>query len=321
MKVVTILNRDGGTLRTTDLDWLQQLIRDEFSLHGHTVEIKVVAGAELPRTLREVADREDIDCLLVGGGDGTVSFAASLTAGTPIALAILPAGTMNLFARSLQIPMDLRRAVAALAGGRLARVDHATANGAPFVHQLAVGLHARMVRFRERFHYGTRLGKILATTRAVLLAIRRPPSFDVELEVDGQVRRLRTPGVAISNNVYGDGHLPFADDPQGGALGIYVCESHDPRSIARLTFDIAMGSWRRNPCLTVYESREVTLTYNGKRLHKRMIKDGEIENLYRVTRIRLEAGALRVVVPADATYLNRDQASGTSATGRFASAR
>ena len=71
MKVLALLNRDGGTLKTTDLDWLRTLIEDEFKMHGHQIEIAICSGDAIVDSIREAVDRPDLDILLVGGGDGT----------------------------------------------------------------------------------------------------------------------------------------------------------------------------------------------------------------------------------------------------------
>ncbi len=95
MKVHAILNRHGGTLRTTDLELLSSAIRGEFQLHGHEIDVEIVEGPEVGERIEAQARRTDLDVLMVGGGDGTVSSAAAAVAGSEIALAILPAGTMN----------------------------------------------------------------------------------------------------------------------------------------------------------------------------------------------------------------------------------
>ena len=208
MHFIAVLNRAGGTLRTMDLDQFCARLRDRLGEAGHTVAICQVEGKELlaPRE-PAVADRK-ADVILAGGGDGTISAAAGIVMGTDKALAILPAGTMNLFARSLGIPLDLDSAVAAFATGSIRKVDVASANGRPFVHQYSVGLHAKMVKMRDQMNFSSRLGKIRASVRAAFSTIWRPPSLRVRIEVDGTEMLVRTPGIGVTNNLFGEGHLP-----------------------------------------------------------------------------------------------------------------
>ena len=304
MKIHAILNRDGGTLKTSDLTVLGTLIEDEFRLHGREAEIEVVAGDRLEAAIAAAAERSDLDAVLVGGGDGTVSCAAAALNGSKVAMAVLPAGTMNLYARTLQIPLGLTAAVQALANGHIVDVDIATVNGAPFVHQFAVGLHARMVRTRERLDYASRPGKMWATTKAIGTALRSLPLVELELEIDGARQFIRSPAVAVSNNLYGAGHLPFADDPKGGTLGVYICRTHDPITVARLALDVLRGTWRDNPALTVLQARTVTIRYAaGRKRAKRAVRDGELCDLEPESEVVVRPSRLKVLAPEDATYL------------------
>ncbi|WP_457945964.1 lipid kinase [Pseudarthrobacter sp. alpha12b] len=96
-------------------------------------------GSELPGTLeRVVAGGHDM--VVVGGGDGTVSFVAGRLAGTGTVLGILPLGTANDLARTLEIPGNLDAACAALADGKVVDIDLGRANGQPFLNVASVGL-------------------------------------------------------------------------------------------------------------------------------------------------------------------------------------
>lgn len=67
---------------------------------------------------------EDIDLLLVAGGDGTVRVAADAITGTDVILAIIPAGTGNLLARNLGIDVtNLRNAVRTAFTGEEREID------------------------------------------------------------------------------------------------------------------------------------------------------------------------------------------------------
>ncbi|WP_152046098.1 diacylglycerol/lipid kinase family protein [Aureimonas psammosilenae] len=304
MKIHVILNADGGTLRTMDLEELRQTIESEFALHGHEIETELPHGSEIGEAIKKAAARDDIDVLLVGGGDGTVSSAAEALMGRPIALGILPAGTMNLFARTLQIPQQLPEAIAALADGRIADVDIATVNGKPFVHQFAVGMHARIVRMRDKLHYGSRFGKMFASTRAIMTTLRRMPIVEVEVGIEGERKLLKTPALAVSNNLYGEGHLPYADDPRGGELGIYICRTTDRLAVARLTLSILFGSWRNSPYLAVYTAQRIVFDYHHRRRQNRAVRDGELEEVATRSEVVIHPKALKALVPRDASFLS-----------------
>ncbi|MBZ9917479.1 hypothetical protein LB579_07165, partial [Mesorhizobium sp. BR1-1-7] len=107
MRFAAVLNRDGGTLRTLDLDGFRDRMRDLLEAAGHSIDIDVVAGKDIVPALDNAASRRGIDVVLAGGGDGTISAAAARLMGKKKALAILPAGTMNLFARARH-PADAR---------------------------------------------------------------------------------------------------------------------------------------------------------------------------------------------------------------------
>src|SRR5690606_17135358 len=115
-----------------------------FARHGHELECRTVAGSAVEAALRKAATSQGVDAVMAGGGDGTISAAAAIAYETGMPLAVLPVGTMNLFARALKVPLVLDDALEALAAGAVGAVDIATANDRPFVHQFGVGIHARL---------------------------------------------------------------------------------------------------------------------------------------------------------------------------------
>ena len=297
MRFDVVLNRDGGTLRGRDLDSLQATLRRTLEGSGHAVSIALVAGDGVGAALDRAA-AGPCDVVMAGGGDGTVSAAAARLAGTDKALAVLPAGTMNLFARSLGVPPDLDRAIAAFAHGAVRRVDVAEADGRIFVHQFSVGLHAKLIRLRARRRFTSRAGKMLASLQAGLAALLRPPRLAAALAVDGREIVVRAAGIGITNNLLGEGYrLPYAQRPDGGTLGVYVTRGRRRRDLARLALGALLGRWESNAQVEVHHGREVRLRLLAHHRRFGCAIDGELAELSTVTHLRIRPGALKAWVP------------------------
>lgn len=297
MRFHAVLNRKGGSLRTIDLDAFGERMRKTLSEAGHDVDIQLVEGRGIVAALDKAARRRGVDVVMAGGGDGTISAAAASLMNRDKMLAVLPAGTMNLFARSLGIPLDLDQAVAAFATGRERAVDVATANGRPFVHQYSIGMHAKMVRLREKMEFGSRLGKIKASASAAYQTLRNPPRLNVLLTVDGETIQARTAGIGVSNNLFGEGHLPYTDTPDGGRLGVYVTIARRPSHFLGFAVGMARGQWQANPHVEVYEGRTVTLELANRRHAAHCVIDGELERSETRTTIEIHPESLKVLVP------------------------
>ncbi len=295
MHVTGVFNRDGGTFKTTDMNTFARRAVEIFAAHGHTLEARVVEGKQLIAALRSAVG--DTDLLLAGGGDGTISAAAAIAfeRGTP--LGVLPAGTMNLFARSLGLPLELEAALEALASGELAAVDIATANGRPFIHQFSVGIHPKLVKLREQLSYRSRVGKMLASTRAAFGAVLNPPSFWADVATRAGVERRRTAGISVSNNPFDEGHLPLADRLDRGVLGVYVIPPLTFGVGLRLGWGLLHGRFKSIPEIADREAREVTIRFPRHKANAAAVIDGELMKLGDRVDLKIHPGALRVMLP------------------------
>jgi diacylglycerol kinase family enzyme len=247
MRFVAVLNRDGGTLRTTDLDAFSKRIETALGDAGHEVAVRIVRGDEIVEALDKAARQRGVDVVMAGGGDGTISAAAAKLMGGKKALAVLPAGTMNLFARSIGVPLDLDGAVTAFAKAEVRPVDMALANGRPFIHQFSIGMHAKMVQLREKMDFGSRLGKMRASAKATFYTLKNPPSITARLRIGEAETKVKTTGIGVTNNLFGEGHLPYADHPDGGVLGIYVTAASERNELVRFFFQYGARPLARKP--------------------------------------------------------------------------
>jgi diacylglycerol kinase family enzyme len=297
MRFIGVLNRDGGTFRTTDMEQFTATATGIFAAAGHEFEARVVSGPELIPELDRAVRDSNADVVLAGGGDGTISAAAAVCfeAGKP--LAVLPAGTMNLFARTLRVPLNLEEALREIAAGQLYAVDIATANGQPFVHQYSVGVHARLVRIREELSYNNRWEKVLASLRAFSGTLAKPLKFKVDiLTPRGPEQRIAS-GISVSNNVLAEGHVPYADDVDGGVLGVYLVKPMSQWEMFKLLLGVLLGRWKTHPRVSEKAVTSVTLLFPRRKKTARAVIDGELIPLPAQVELRIHPRALQVFAP------------------------
>ena len=125
-----------------------------------------------------------MDVVLVSGGDGTVNQAINGIAGTDTALAVLPGGTANVWAREMRISREPLDALRIAIEGEARRVDLGRANGRYFLLMAGVGLDGEVIE-RVTARSKRRLGAasyLVAGVPAAIAAHTR----QVHITIDGE---------------------------------------------------------------------------------------------------------------------------------------
>ena len=242
------------------------------------------------------------DRVVVAGGDGTIAKAAAALIGQKTALAIVPGGTLNHFAKDHGIPTDHATAVELSANGATTTTDVGTVNGQVFLNTSSVGAYVVFVRTRERLErrLGYRLATLIAAFR--LLGIVRP--FTVELKLDGVARRYRSALVFVG---IGERELQLpsmGSRAENGRRGLHVIVVRGG-TWARLIaagLTAAFGGTEALKRGTLADSFVVDeCRVELRRPVGRVALDGEIVEMRSPLEYHFERDALRLVVPpADA---------------------
>jgi diacylglycerol kinase (ATP) len=118
-------------------------------------DLTFTAPERSPMQIAQQAVEEGYEMVVVGGGDGTVSEVAKGLIHAPVPLGIIPIGTYNNIARSLELPTDLTAACQVLAQGRIRSIDVGQANNEHFFFEVAgVGLDAALFPLGEDIKEG-----------------------------------------------------------------------------------------------------------------------------------------------------------------------
>lgn len=137
----------------------------------------------------------DARALGVAGGDGTAATVAQLAIDRGLPLAVFPAGTLNHFARALDLETHAETA-AAVAAGSAGTVDIGRINGKVFLNTAGLGGYPGMVRLRERLEH--KIGKWPATAYSVYRALKG--TKPILLDINGEVHPVWA--VFVGNGIY-----------------------------------------------------------------------------------------------------------------------
>jgi len=253
-------------------------------------------GPELLKLARR-AVKDDYQTIVAGGGDGTVSTVAGVLAGTRKTLGVLPLGTLNHFAKDLQLPLDLDGAMETIMAGRTVQVDIGEVNGRTFINNSSLGLYPRIVKEREK-QQQLGWGKWPAFVWAAITVLRRYPLLNVRLSLDGKQLARRTPFVFTGNNEYemegfNIGRRACLDK---GELSLYITHRTGRLGLLRLAVRALLGGLRNERDFTALRTREIWIETRHRRLH--VAFDGETTIMVPPLHYRVRPGALRVIVPA-----------------------
>jgi diacylglycerol kinase (ATP) len=236
---------------------------------------------------------EGADLIFAWGGDGTVRRCLGQLAGTNACLAVIPAGTANLFATNLGIPRDIEQAVAIGLRGPRRRLDVGSFEGERFGVMAGVGFDAAMIRgadeLKERIG---RLAYVWSGARNL-----REDAFTAEIEIDGLDWFDGSATCILLGNV-GDlfgGVTVFPDArPDDGQLEVGVVTAEGVVQWVRTLARTAVGDPTRSPFARATKARSVEVRLDRK---VRYELDGGDRTKVKAFKVEVEPGALQLCVP------------------------
>jgi len=237
----------------------------------------------------------DVGLIILGGGDGTINGALNGLLEVQVPFGVLPLGTANDLARTLELPTDLISACDVILGGLTRRIDVGRVNGRLFVNVASIGLAAEVTRRLSR-GAKSRWG-VLAYLWAAIGAMVRGRPFSVEISSEGDRLRTRTWQISIGNGRSYGGGLTIHDKARidDGLLDLYSLEVE--RSWHVLPLIPALWRGELDPVLAVRTMHGTTFQIRPLSRPRSIIADGELIGKTPAD-FQLLPQALSVCVPA-----------------------
>lgn len=292
MSTVAVVAHAGKSLGDGLLELRRELERQGVS---DPLWYEVPKSRKAPARVREAID-EGAELLFVWGGDGTVQQCIDALDGADAALAILPAGTANLFATNLGIPKDLEQAVQIGLRGARRKLDVGRMNGERFAVMAGAGFDAQMIRDAEG-GLKDRLGRLAYVWTGVNQLGRKP--FEARIKVDGTSWFGGKASCILLGNVgelFG-GVEAFEDaQPDDGVLELGVVTADSALDWARTIARTAAGASSTSPFVQVTKVRSAEVSFDRKVLYE--LDGGERKSVKKLE-VEVEPAAITVCVPSE----------------------
>lgn len=254
--------------------------RDELS-EGWTKQVEQSGIKLLPaepaegESLSELIVRRasEVDLVILAGGDGTLNDAVDGLIETKLPLGVLPLGTANDLARTLDLPTDLDEACRVITDGHLRRIDLGQVNGKHFFNVASMGLSVTITRSLTKDVkklWGV-LAYLATATKATFYA--RP--FRAEIDDGKTVFHVKTVQIAVGNGKHYGGGMTICDDASidDQLLDLYSLEVRHWWQVVLLFPRLRMGMLEGSSHVRTMRGKSFKITTKRRR---RINTDGEL---------------------------------------------
>ncbi len=259
---------------------------------GDPIWAEVPKSRKAPKQIKR-AVAEGAELVFAWGGDGMVQRCVDVLAGSEVSLAIVPAGTANLFATSLGIPRTIEAAVAVGLRGERHRFDAGRFNGERFAVLAGAGFDVAMIR--DAGGLRDRIGRA-AYLWSGSKNLRLKP-FRAKIKVDGVSWYDGKASCVLFGNV-GElfaGVEAFAEArPDDGLLELGVVTADGLLQWSRTLARVTVGTATKSPFVEATKARSVEVKLSRK---VRYELDGGDRTKIKSFAVHVDPGAVTVCIP------------------------
>jgi len=295
MRVFVVHNPVAGRTRP---ETLREILYRNLHTDHFDLSIYETTGEEDVSALVRERVRTGVELVIAAGGDGTVSAVADALANREVPLGIVPAGTTNVVAQELGIPLNIERACRLFTGKYKHRyLDAICYEDCFYIHSVGTGLSAQAMlgaSREDKRRYG-----LLAYFWSILKIIVGIQPRHFTIIADGKVESFQAADVMLANISILTKPFRLGPHiaPDDGRVDICITRAKSIFDIIGVALDILLqGQMRRPRNLVFREAYDSVKVTSDKPV--RVQGDGEVlgETPIEATIVK---GAVKIIVPAD----------------------
>ncbi|WP_430884503.1 diacylglycerol/lipid kinase family protein [Fusibacter sp. JL216-2] len=264
-KILFIVNPAAGNGQAKKV---LPLIHDQCDGEKLTYDIKVSNREnQITDLVKQSIEKKQYTDLVAVGGDGTIIECINAIVGVNIRLGLIPMGTGNDLARSLDIPKEPEKALRKILKGRLKKVDLGSVNGVIFINSAGVGIDGKII-------YDTgKIKKLIpggsAYTLSTIKSIFAFQPFKVRLTLDGLEVERDAYLIAIGNGQYFGGGMKITPKAKldSGVFQICLVRKLPRRKFLRVFPKVYKGQHETEPEVETFTCRTIKIDTFNRDLH------------------------------------------------------
>ena len=266
------------------------------AVFGDRATLRPFSGDPADEAMRAVA--EGFRVVVAAGGDGTVAGVAHALAGSTSALAVLPLGTFNYFARGLGMPEDPEAAARAILAGSDHFIAVGTLNGRVFLNNVSIGLYPAILEEREATYARFGRYRILAHIASLRTILRFQKPHRMDLFQDETRHRIRTPMLFVARSAYqlDQFGLEGADAISDDRFVMFLAHQQTRLGFLKLAWRLIRKKVDHGRDVIVSTPRRIIVGVRGRRRIP-VALDGEKLRMHLPLKIRLSDHKLHVILP------------------------
>ena len=287
--LVFIINPKSGVDREKTI---QKAIDEVLDTKQFTYEIVHTKypkhGTELAK---EAADKGAYAVVAVGG-DGSVNDIIAGLLNTATAVAIIPKGSGNGTARTMEIPLDVHEALKVINKGNSIMMDVGFTNGRPFISNAGVAFDALI---SKKFAKSTKRG-LMMYSWLVTRHMWTYKEWDWDITIDGVPHKEKAFIISVANCRQFGYNFKIAPDASwtDGLFDVVIIRQFPKMLGGALVLRAIAGTITNSPYVKHYRAKEVTISHPSLKL---MQTDGDAHACDHTIHFHLEPGLQKVIVP------------------------
>ncbi|SHF87488.1 diacylglycerol/lipid kinase family protein [Dysgonomonas macrotermitis] len=289
-KIYAIINPVSGTKSKKEVpDMLASIDAHKYDVHllitgyeGHATQIALDAV------------KENVDCVIAVGGDGTVNEVAKVLIDTNVVLGIIPSGSGNGLARDLNIPLNLKKAVEIIKEGVVSQIDYGVANGHIFFCTCGVGFDALV---SEKALNQSSRGKLMYAKSMLDVYVNFKPERYKITTPDGNFDDKSFLVTCANASQYGyNGFIAPDANMQDGKMNIAILKSVLPMNIPQTALQLVSKNIGNNSNLVEIITSEALIERESDGV---MHLDGNAIQTDKNISVKIVKQGLKVLVPRE----------------------